>query len=263
MIMIPSVDCARCFNSNARNTRKEDRIAIFLSLRIKDLEARHADDTGMDASFSEEFTSLHGEGDLSSGSAKNDIDGFVSLNDVCTVWKTSACSLGANTRWGALTREGKDGGTLTAFKGELPGSGGFVAIARTHDDDIRDSSEREQMLDGLMSWTILTVADAVVSELKDGGKTHQSGSTDCRTHVVRECEECGGIWTDVVGGETVHDLTHDVLTDTIVDVVALKVAASDIDTSACTGEVAGSEISTATDDKRRWDGLHEGFDDLL
>jgi hypothetical protein len=104
-------------------------------------------------------------------------------------------------------------------KGGVVGSAGLVAIGGTPDHKVRQSTEVCKGLNRLVSRTIFTKTNGVVSGDPDNADLGQSGKTDGTGSVGNEVQESTTSGNDgTVSCETVHDSTHGVLTDTVAEV---------------------------------------------
>lgn len=197
----------------------QDLQAVLLGLRVKDLEARNGDNTGLDALGSEGLDRVDTDADLGTGGDDGD-GGFRVLDgDVTTLdglLDGRVLELGQ-----VLAGQGQNAGGVLGGNSHVVGGAGLVAVSGAPDHAVGQSAEVGQGLDRLVSRTVLTQTDGVVgSDVNDtdAGQGRQTEGTGGVRHEVQESTTSGDDGT--VGSETVHDGSHCVLTHTVAEVAA-------------------------------------------
>src|SRR5262249_54505506 len=88
-----------------------------------------------------------------------------------------------------LTRQGQDRGLMAQLHDKAISLDYFVGVAGAQSYQAGDGSQRNEMLDWLVSRTILAISHGVMSENKQTGQLHQCGQPNCRTRVIAEYKE--------------------------------------------------------------------------
>lgn len=198
----------------------QDLETVGLVLGVEDLEARNGDNTGGDAVLLlEVLSSLDTDADLGTGRDNGDSGVGGVDSDVTTLQGTldgGVLELGQ-----VLAGQGQDTGGVLGGQGRVVGSAGLVAVGGTPDHAVRQGTEVSQGLDGLVGRAVLTQADGVVGSNVDDADARQSRQTDGTSGVGDEVQESTTSGDDgTVGGQTVHDGSHGVLTHTVAEVAA-------------------------------------------
>lgn len=237
-------------DGQCRDAVGDDLQSVRLVLRIEDLEAGDGDNTGNDAVLLLQV--LGGiDTDAHLGARGNDGDGSVrSLqDDVATlegILDGGVLELGQ-----VLAGEGEDGGGVLGGQGGVVGSAGLVAVSWTPDHAVGQGTEVRQGLDRLVGRTVLSQTDRVVGRDVDDANVRESGQADGARGVRDEVEESTTGGDDgTVGGETVHDSGHGMLTHTVADVATSPVTDAilwrlEVDGVLPAGVVGASQVSRA------------------
>lgn len=229
----------------------QDGESVLLGLGIEHLEARNRDDAGLDVVLLQELLGgIHGNGNFGTGRDQGDLGTLDLLQDVSTL--DGLLDDGALELGQVLARQGNDAGGVLGGQGNVVGSAGLVAVSRAPHHAVGEGTEVSQSLDRLVSRTVLTQTDGVVGSDPDDSDAGQGRQTDGTGSVGDEVEESTTVGDDgSVGGQTVHDGTHTVLTDTISDVSSGVVAEAggrglEVDGLLPAGKVGASQIGRAT-----------------
>ena len=232
--------------------RGEDRETVVNGLGVKDREAWDRDDTGLDALLAELGDGLVAEGNLGTGGDEGDVGRRVLDNDVTTLGGLldgAALELGQ-----VLSGEGKDRGGRLALDGNEVSTGNLVTVGRAPEHEVGDGTESDGGLDRLVGGAVLTKTDRVVGSDPDDAVVRESRETDGTDGVRDEVEEStGGGDVHAVGGQTVHDGTHGVLSDTVADVLArvvtkLGAGVLEVDGVAPSGKVGAGQVGGTTEE---------------
>ena len=120
-----------------------------------------------------------------------------------------------------LAGEGDQRGASGGFKRDLPRFGCLDAVGGAEDEEVRDHSQRRDMLHRLVRRPVFADADRVVRHHVDDALTHQRAEADGGAGIVREDEEGAGIGHDAaMQRHAVHRGSHRMLADAPVDVAA-------------------------------------------
>lgn len=199
----------------------------------------------------EELGGIHGDTNLGTGGDQGDLGTLDLLQDVTTL--DGLLDDGALELGQVLSGEGNDAGGVLGGQGNVVGSASLVAVSRAPDHAVGESTEVSQSLDRLVSRTVLAQTNGVVGGDPDGADARQGRQTDGTGSVGDEVEESTTVGDDgSVGGQTVHDGTHTVLTDTISDVSSGVVSEAgslglEVNSLLPAGKVGASQISRSTD----------------
>ena len=236
--------------------------AIVLGLGIEDLHAGHRDDTSLDVVLLLELLDgINGDADLGTGGDKGNVGTLDLVEDVGTL--DGLLDGGALKLGKVLAGESENAGGVLGGKGDIVGSAGLVAIGRAPDHAVGKSTEVGQDLNRLVSRTVLAKTDRVVGGNPDSADLRKGRETDGTGSVRDEVEEGTTIGDDgAIGGHTVEDGTHTVLTDTEADVAAgVGTEASgrrlEINGTLPPGEVGAGQIGGTTNE------LGNGLEDLV
>ncbi|RMT21917.1 hypothetical protein ALP52_05981 [Pseudomonas amygdali pv. mori] len=151
-----------------------------------------------------------------------------------------------------LTRENQCGWTVIALDGVFPGHGRFHGICRTPGVQVRRGTQAGQLLDRLVSRAVFAQTDGVVGEYVDHALLHQRGHTHRVASVFHEDQEgCAIRHEAAVQGDTIHHGAHTELTNTVVQVVAVGVFASDALAAFPDGQVGAGQVGRTTEDFRQ------------
>lgn len=194
--------------------------AVVLGLSIEDLHAGHRDDTSLDVVLLLELLDgINGDADLGTGGDKSDVGTLNLVEDVATL---DGLLDGGTLKLGkVLARESEDAGGVLGGKGDVVGSAGLVAIGRTPDHAVGEGTEVGQGLNRLVSRAVLAKTDRIVGGNPDSADLRKGRETDGASSVGDEVEEGTTIGDEsTIGGHTVHDGTHTVLTNTEAEVTA-------------------------------------------
>lgn len=243
---------AHDLNGQRGDTVGQDRESVLLGLSVKDLEARHGDNSDLDAVLlQEQLGGIHGDANLGTGGDQGDLGSLDLLQDVTTL--DGLLDDGALELGQVLSGEGNDAGGVLGGQGNVVGSAGLVAVSRAPDHAVGQSTEVSQSLDRLVSRAVLAQTDGVVGGHPDSADARQGRQTDGTGSVGDEVEESTTVGDDgSVGGQTVHDGTHGVLTDTVSDVSSGVVTEAgglglEVNSLLPAGKVGASQISRAAD----------------
>jgi hypothetical protein len=259
-VLLPS-ESGHDLNGEDWDSVRKDRESVLLGLDVEQLPAWKRDDAGNDAVvLLEVLGGINGDGNFGTGGDKGDLG--------VLILKSNVSSLGGLLDgrllelWEVLAGESNDGWCLLGSEGNVVGSRSLVTISWTPHLHVWKSTEMREGLDRLMGWSILTKSDRVVGgdpDVADAGKGREA---DRSSSVGNEVQEGTGVWDDVssVGGETVHDSTHGVFTDTIADVTTSPVSELgrwwlEIKGILPAGKIGASQIGGTTDEL--WDDLSE------
>ena len=84
------------------------------------------------------------------------------------------------------------------------------------------------MLDGLMGGAVLPETDGVMAHHIDGPLPHQRGQPQRWTAIVHEDQERAAVGDHAaMQGHTIHHAGHDMLADTIIEIVAGEISRAD------------------------------------
>ena len=240
---------------------REDLELVLLGLRVKHLEARSRDNTGTDALGLEGGGSIDSNADLRTGRDQSDSSVGGVDSDVGTldgILNGRVLQLRQ-----VLTGESEDAGGVLGGQSNVVSSAGLVAISRTPDHAVGESTEVSKGLNRLVSGTVLTQTNGVVGSNVDDTNAREGRQTDGTSSVRHEVEESttGGD-EGTVGGETVHDSSHGVFTHTVTDVTTAPVTNAvlrglEVDGVLPAGVVGASQVSRAGHE------LREDIVDLL
>ncbi|KAI3491949.1 hypothetical protein L1887_43658 [Cichorium endivia] len=246
-------------------TRGQHREAVVDGLGVEDREAWDRDDTALDALVRKLGDGLVAERHLGTGGDEGDVGVLVLDEDVATLGgllDRAALELGQ-----VLTGEGEDGGGVLALEGDEVGARDLVSVGGTPEHEVGDGAKRDGGLDGLVGGAVLAEADRVVGGDPDDAVVRERRETHGADGVRDKVEEgAGGGDVHAVGGETVHDGAHGVLTDTVSDVLARVVAelgagVLEVDGVAPSGEVGAGQVGGAAEELG--DGVGELAEDGL
>lgn len=241
---------AHGLNRQDRDTVGQDRQAVLLGLSVEDLEAGNRDDAGLDALLLELLGSIDTDGHLGTGRDKGDVGTLDLLEDVGTL---GGLLDGGTFELGkALARQGNNAGSVLRGQGNVVSGAGLVSVGRAPDHAVGQGAEVSQRLNRLVGRAVLTQTNGVVGSNPDGADLREGRQTDGTSAIGDEVEEGTGVRQDgAVGGETVHDGTHGVLTDTIADIAAGVVTEAvglwlEVNSVLPAGKVGTSQVGRAT-----------------
>ena len=228
----------------------EDLELVGLVLGIEDLEARNGDNAGGNAVLLLEVGgSLDTDADLGTGGDEGDGSVGGLEGDVGTL---EGLLDGGSLELGqVLTGEGQNAGGVLGGQSRVVGSAGLVAVSRAPDHAVGQSTEVSQSLNRLVGRTVLTQTDGVVGGNVDGADTGEGRQTDSTGGVGDEVQEGTTSGDDgTVGGETVHDGGHGVLTDTVAEVATgpvtdVVLGGLEVDGVLPAGVVGASQVGRA------------------
>lgn len=202
------------------NAVGQDAQLVILRLAVKDLEARHRDDTCLDAVVvGEVLGGLDTDRHLRTSREERDVRTLNFLEDITTqrgLLDGRALELGK-----VLARESENAGAVLVGEGNLVRCARLVTVGRAPDHAVRKSTEVRESLNRLVGGAVLTQADRVVGGNPDDADTRQRGETNRAGTVRDEVEEGTTVGEDgAIRGQTVHDGAHTVLADTEANVAA-------------------------------------------
>src|ERR1700756_569212 len=96
----------------------------------------------------------------------------------------------------------------------------FIGIRRPEDHQAWYGPHRDQLLDRLVRWSVLTVAHRIMGEDPDTRKLHDGGKADRWSCIVAEDEERRAERAQLRQYESIHDRRHGVLSDAEVEIPA-------------------------------------------
>lgn len=237
-------------NGHDRDTIRQDGETVVLGLSIEDLEARNRDDTSLEAVLLlESGDSLDTDADFGTGGDESDV-GFLVLDRNVTTLDTVLERRVLELRH-VLTGESHDGGGVLGGESEVVGGAGLVAVGRTPDHHVGESTEVSEGLDRLVSRAVFTETDGVVGRDHEGADLRKRRQTAGTGGVGNEVEESTtGRDDGAVGGKTVHDSSHGVLTDTVAEVATRPVTKTsrrrlEVNSTLPDGVVGTSQIGGA------------------
>ncbi|ROV88950.1 hypothetical protein VPNG_10195 [Cytospora leucostoma] len=228
----------------------QDRQAVVLGLGVEHLEAGEGDNTGLDALLLELLDGVDGDAHLGTGGHQGDVGLLDVVHDVTTLG--GLLDGGVLELGEVLSGQGQDRGSVLGGQGNVVSSAGLVAIGGAPHHAVGEGTEVGQSLDRLVGRTVLTKTDRVVGGDPDNTVLGERGQTHGTGGVGDEVEESTTVGDDgAVGGETVEDGTHSVLTDTVADVTSTVVAQTggrglEVDSLLPPGEVGASQICGTT-----------------
>lgn len=229
----------------------QDGQAVVLGLGIEHLEARDGDDTGLDALLLQLLDGVDADAHLGSGGHQGDLGTLDLVQDVATLG--GPLDRGALELRQVLSGQSQDAGGVLGGEGNVVGGAGLVTVGRAPHHAVGQGTEVGQGLDRLVGRAVLTKTDRVVGGDPDDALLGQGRQTDGTGGVGDEVEEGTTVRDDgTVGGQTVEDGTHTVLTDTVSDVTSSVVAQAsgwrlEVDSILPPGQVGASQIGGATD----------------
>lgn len=229
----------------------QDGQAVVLGLGVEHLEARNGDDTGLDALLLQLLDSVDADAHLRSGGHKGDVCALDLVQDVTTLG--SPLDRRVLELWQVLTGQGEDAGGVGGSEGNVVGGAGLVTVGRAPHHAVGQGAEVGQSLDRLVGRAVLTKTDGVVGGNPDDALLGQGRQTHGTGGVRDEVQEGTTVGDDgAVGGQTVQDGAHTVLTDTVSDVTSSVVAQAgswglEVDSLLPPGQVGASQIGRATD----------------
>ena len=185
----------------------------------EDLDTRHRDDSDLEAVAGKLLGGLEGEGHLGTGRNDGEVGVLGILEDVTTLGglldgRTSELRE-------VLSGEGEDGRGVLGEDGDEVRGRSLVAIGRSPEGNVGGGSQPSGGLDRLVRRSVLTETDRVVRSNLDDSKVGKGRQSDGTGSVRDEVEECGTEGDDTsVGGETVTDGSHTVLSHTESEVSA-------------------------------------------
>lgn len=153
-----------------------------------------------------------------------------------------------------LSGKSNNAGGLLGGQGKVVSSGGLVSVSGSPDHAVGEGTEVGDGLNRLMGRAILTKTDRVVSGNPDNANAGEGSETDGSCSVGDEVEEGTTIGKDgTVGGQTVEDGAHGVLTNTISDVSAGVVTETgsrrlEVNGVLPSGQVGASQVGRATEE---------------
>jgi hypothetical protein len=235
-------------NGQDGDTVREDGETVLLGLSVKDLEARNGDNTSSNTVLVlQVLSSVNGNADFRTG-RHNDDGGVRSVNSDVTTLETVLNGRVLELRK-VLTGKSEDGRSVLGGKGRVVGSAGLVAVGGTPDHEVRQSTEVCKGLNRLVSRTIFTKTNGVVSGDPDNADLRQSRKTDGTGSIGNEVQESTTSGDDgTVSCETIHDGTHGVLTDTVAEVTTAPLTNAvlrglEVNSSLPASVVGSSQIS--------------------
>lgn len=244
-------------NGHGWDTVWKNRESVLLGLGIEDLETWDGDDLSLESLLSELLDSVNADSDLRSGGDEDDVGVLLVVDGVTALH--GRLKSGVLELWKVLAREGNDGWGVLGGESDVVCGGGLVSISWAPDHAVWKSTEVSEGLDWLMGWSILTKTDGVVGGNPDGADLGKGGETDGTGGVGDEVKESSSVWDDgSVCGETVHDGTHGVLTDTVSDVTSRPVTETggwwlEVNGVLPAGQIGAGKISGSSD--QLWDDL--------
>lgn len=156
-----------------------------------------------------------------------------------------------------LSGKSNDAGSVLGGQGRVVCCASLITVGRAPDHAVGQGTEVSQRLNGLMGRAILTETNGIVGGDPDGADLRQSRQTDGTSSVRNEVEESATIRQDgTIGGETVHDGSHAVLTDTVADVSTSVISQTgslglEVDSGLPASQVGTSQISGTTKELRQ------------
>jgi len=158
----------------------DDGHAVVLALGVKDLNTWHGDDTGVKTVLVlEDLDGIDGNTDLGTGGNNADVWLLVVNGNVTTLG--GLLDGGSLELRQVLASEGEDGWGVLAGQSNVVHGRGLVTVSWTPDHHVWQSTVVSKSLDRLVSWTVLTKTDGVVSGnventvLGEGGETGGTG----------------------------------------------------------------------------------------
>lgn len=244
---------AHDLNGQRGNAVGKNAEAVVLGLGIEDLHAGHRDDTSLDVVLLLELLDgINGDANLGTGGDKGDVGTLNLVEDVATL---DGLLDGRTLKLGkVLAGESEDAGGVLGSKGDIVGSAGLVAIGRAPDHAVGEGTEVGQDLNRLVSRAVLAKTDRVVGGNPDSADLRKGRETDGTGSVRDEVQEGTTIGDDgAIGGHTVKDGTHTVLTDTEADVTASVGTETsggrlEVDGTLPPGEVGAGQIGGTTNE---------------
>jgi hypothetical protein len=266
-VLLPS-HCGHDLDGHCGDAVGDDGELVLLGLGVEYLPAGKGDNTSCEALLREGLDGLEAERDLGTGGDEGDIGTLLLKSNVSTldtVLESRALELGE-----VLAGESHDGWCALGGKSHVVSSGGLVAVSGTPNHAVGQSAEVGESLDRLVSGAILTKTDGVVGSDVDQTLVGESGETDGTGGVGDEVEESSTSGDDgTVGGQTVHDGGHGVLTDTVPHVTArpvsnAEVGGLEVNSILPAGVVGASQIGGTGDELGNdiVDGLENGLGEL-
>lgn len=148
-----------------------------------------------------------------------------------------------------LAGEGEDSGTGLLLDGDGVGTSGLVTVSRTEEKEVGGGSAEEELLDRLVSGTVLTETDTVVGHDKESTVVGEGTDGDRAKTVTDKVQESGSVWKETtIGSNAVDDGSHGVLADTKAKVASVVRVLLEVRGSVEDRLVGASKISTATDE---------------
>lgn len=231
----------------------QDALLVVCRLSIESVEVWQGDDTGRQAGGGKFLGGVNSKRNLRTGGSQ-DQSCVLNIKDHVTTSR-SLFDGGAFQLWQTLSGQGDhrwgDGG----FEGDLVCCRDFVTVGWSPDHQVWNGSEMGQGLDRLMGWTVFTQTDGVVGGDPDdwvAGKGRQSEGAGGVGNEVQEGTTVGLV-VGAESGDTVHDGTHGVLTDTVTDVTAGVVTQAqrrrlEVDGVGPSGQVGRSQVCRTTNE---------------
>lgn len=244
---------AHDLNGQRGDTVGQNAESVVLALSIEDLEAGNGDNAGLDVVLLGELLGgVNADAHLGTSGDQGNLGTLNLAQDVTTLAGTlngRALQLGK-----VLAGQSHDAGSVLGGEGNIVGSASLVTVSRAPDHAVGQSTEVSQSLDRLVSRTVLTQTNRVVGGDPDNALLGQSRQTDSTSGVGDEVQEGTGVGDQrSVGGNTVHDGTHTVLTDTVADVATGVVTKTgggglEVDGTLPDGQVGAGQIGGTTNE---------------
>ena len=260
-VLVPRIRDTGFHGNSLCARRRKDGFLVFGRLSLVNFHARHGDNTGS----RKVGGGLKGVLDLRSGGKDDQVQvSGLSLGNVSSLKSslTSGHVVHIVVLVNVLTREDKGGRSFLAGGGVSHGGNSFLGISRSVDIQVRDDTKTGDGLDRLVGRSILTDSDRIVGKnVRDGSQLGKGGNTDGRSEVVNEDQE--GRSRDLeksVEGESVHDGSHGVFTDTEVQVLsAVGLVETSSEVSSFVDVVSGRSVKIG----RSGDVVRDKAGDLL
>lgn len=246
---------AHDLNGQGWDTIRQHRKSVLLGLRIKDLEARNGDNASLDTVLLFEILgSVHADANLRASRNQCDVGARNFTQDVTTL---AGLLNGGTLKLGqVLSGQSHDTGSVLGSQGNVVSSAGLVAVGRAPDHAVRQGTEVSQSLNRLVSRTVLSKTNGVVSGNPNDADLGQSRETDSTSTIGDKVQEGTAVRQDsTVSGETIHDGSHTMLTDTVADISTRIVSEPsslglEVNRGLPTGQVGASQISRTTEELR-------------
>src|SRR5271165_2577060 len=182
------------------NIWRQDAVPILSRLVLEEIPGGHRDHTRADALGEQLVVGFH---DQTYFAARSDKDQFrVSARDVSEHVRTSREAAGRGIFASVqsrqrLTRKRQHGRLVTQLHDVTIGLDDFVSVAGPQGDQPRHRTQRHQLLYGLVSRSVFSVAHRLMREDEDAGQLHQGRQAYGGPRVVAEDEESRPEWPDL------------------------------------------------------------------